>query len=265
MARKRTFQTIWIILLLISHLILSYNYHSGWWLSAVGFVVILVFSYLIWGKDFILISGLKINRNNFLETIVMAFLVTGYSVWFIHWIGSKHHVVLEISGIKSYVNDVFYILNEEIVLGAMALFVTINHLKIRPWVASMVLAALVSIAHLVCYKWYFTDKGILQISTLLTLFFIAFVKNNLIIRYKHIGYSWAIHFGWMVVMFGSNHYDIYTHMRITDFERFNMYLGSYEMLFVSIVLAGVSGAVMFLPQSRILSGRRREEITLGQE
>ena len=66
------------------------------------------------------------------------------------------------------------------------------------------------------------------------------MRNSLILQTGHIGYSWALHFGWMVVMFGSKHIDLNSNLRVTEPERFNLYLGSIEMLGISIVLAGLS-------------------------
>ena len=84
------------------------------------------------------------------------------------------------------------------------------------------------------------DRGILEITTLLTLFFVGFVRNSLILWTGHIGYSWALHFGWMVIMFGSMHIDLTTNLRVTEPNRFNLYLGSIEMLIISIIIAGLS-------------------------
>jgi hypothetical protein len=106
-------------------------------------------------------------------------------------------------------------------------------------VASICLAVVFSLIHYIFYRWIFADKGILSISTLITLFLVGIVRNSLIIHSGHIGYSWALHFGWIAIMFGSSHTYLKTNMYVTEPERFNLYLGSPEMLIISIVMAGV--------------------------
>jgi hypothetical protein len=92
--------------------------------------------------------------------------------------------------------------------------------------------------HFIFYKWIFADRGVLGISTLITLFLVGFVRNSLIIKTGHIGYSWALHFGWIAIMFGSRHISSNANKYFAEYELFNLYLGSTEMLIISIILAG---------------------------
>ena len=124
------------------------------------------------------------------------------------------------------------------VIGSILLFALVNKRKFQPIIASVGLAIFFALIHFVFYKWIFRD--ILGISTLTTLFLVGFVRNSLILQTGHIGYSWALHFGWMLVMFGSMHTDLNTNLRVTESERFNLYLGSIEMLIISTLIAGLS-------------------------
>jgi hypothetical protein len=112
--------------------------------------------------------------------------------------------------------------------------------KIRPITASIGLAVFFALIHFVFYKWIFNDRGILSVSTLTTLFLVGFVRNSLIFQTGHIGYSWALHFGWMAMMFGNMHIHPDSMLRVTESERFNLYLGSVEMLIISLTIAGLS-------------------------
>ncbi len=78
------------------------------------------------------------------------------------------------------------------------------------------------------------------ISALITLFLVGFVRNSLILHTRHIGYSWALHFGWMTIMFGSMHIYSETNLRLTELERFNTYLGSVWMVIISALAAGLT-------------------------
>jgi hypothetical protein len=105
--------------------------------------------------------------------------------------------------------------------------------------AALGLAVFFSLIHFVFYRWIFLDGGILGIQTLITLFLVGFVRNSLILQTGHIGYSWALHFGWMAIMFGSSHTYINSNMPLKESESFNLYLGSTEMLILSLILAGL--------------------------
>jgi hypothetical protein len=133
----------------------------------------------------------------------------------------------------------FYVLNEEIVLGAILLFTLVYKWKVSPIIASVCLAVGFALIHYVFYRWVFADRGILGISTLVTLFLVGFVRNSLILHTGHIGYSWALHFGWIAIMFGSRHTYLETNMYVSEHESFNIYLGSTEMLVLSIMMAGI--------------------------
>jgi len=227
-------------LLGLSYLLLSYNYFEGWWNSSLGTVGIIIFSYLIWGKDFLYRSGLKMRPVVILKSIVFAAVLTSVTYLLMKYIANKEGVFIEYTDWRSYYHDIFYVLNEEIVLGAIPLFLLVDKWKQKPLIASVILALLFSVIHFVFYRWVFLDRGIIQISTLVTLFFVGIIRNNLIITTGHIGYSWALHFSWIVIMFGSAHQFIADNSRVTEPDRFNMYLGSYELLIISTILVVLS-------------------------
>jgi hypothetical protein len=241
-SQKLGIQLLWIILLLITHVLFSYyKYLHGWWCSSIGTVLILLLCYLNWNKDYLRIAGLNLNFKIVVKSIFTTAIVSVCSLLLMKYIAEKLNVsIIHISKWIDYYHDVFYILNEEIVLGALVLFYLTQKRKIKPIYASFGLALFFSAIHFVFYRWIFTDKGIIQIPALITLFLIGFVRNNLIIVYGHVGYSWALHFGWIVIMFGSIHQYNDTHMIMSELDGFNNYLGSIETLIISFALAVVS-------------------------
>ena len=233
-------KTILFLLLGLSNGIFSYYFLGGWWNSSVGSLLILFFSYLIWNKDFPQHVGLQLDLITIAKSLTLAGVVTVCALLIMKYIANKHNVQIRFTNWRNYYHDIFYILNEEIVLGAILLFAMVNKIKIRPIVASIGLAVFFALIHFVFYMWIFKDRGIIGVSTLTTLFLIGFVRNSLIFQTGHIGYSWALHFGWIVIMFGSMHIDLNSNVRMTEPERFNLYLGSIEMLIISIIIAGLS-------------------------
>ncbi len=224
-------------LLGLSYILFSYYYFNGWWNSSIGTVLILFFSYLIWKKDFLNMIGLRLNLKTGIKSLFLAGIFIISSLVLMKYIANKHNISIFYTNWKNYYHDIFYILNEEIVIGAIILFTSVKKYKISPIVASIGLALVFSLIHYAFYKWIFNDRGIIEISTLVTLFFIGFVRNNLILQTGHITYSWALHFGWMVIMFGSRHIYTDTKIALTEPVKFNTYLGSKEMLIISIILA----------------------------
>ena len=228
------------ILLLSSYLVFTYYVFKGWWYSSVGTIVILFFSYLIWGNRFIDVTGLRLKKNTILITFVLAAVFVVCSYLIIKYIGSRYGVTVSYTGFVNYYHDVFYILNEEIILGGIAIYILLNKYNLSPLVASAGLALAFSLIHYVFYRWIFLETGIIKVETLIVLFLVGFVRNNLIIIFRHIGYSWALHFGWMAVMFGSSPYYAGTGMGLPEPEKFNMFLGSHEMLIISGILGIIS-------------------------
>lgn len=227
------------LLLLLSYLLFSYYALGGWWNSSVGTVLILFFSYLLWNKAFLKQTGLGLTYVTVIKSITLALFITFCSFLVMRHIAGRLDIMIKFSGWRNYFHDIFYTLNEEIVLGAVLLFYLTDRLKIRPFIASALLAVIFALIHYVFYRWIFLDRGIIGISTLATLFFVGFVRNSLILLTGHIGYSWALHFGWMAVMFGSYHFDMVNEKTLGELDKFNIYLGSLEMLMISFILAGI--------------------------
>ena len=225
-------------LLILIYVLFSYSFLGDWLYSSIGTILIIFLSYLIWAKGFLKQIGLQLNLQTTIKSIILVVIIAGCSLLILKYIGNKNNIRIEYYNWRDYYHVMFYVLNEEIVLGAILLFALVYKWKISPVVASICLAVVFSLIHYIFYRWIFADRGFLGISTLITLFLVGFVRNSLIIHTGHIGYSWALHFGWIAIMFGSSHTYLKTNMYVTEPERFNLYLGSTEMLIISIVMSG---------------------------
>ncbi len=227
-------------LLGISYGAFSYWYFGGWWNSSLGSILIIFLSYVIWKNAFIEQIGLQLNFTTIIKSVILAVAVILGAYLVMRYISGRHHVVIHYTRWQDYYHDIFYILNEEIMLGAIPLFALIRKKKMKPITASITLALMFSLIHFVLYKWVMHERGSIQVITLVNLFLIGFVRNSLIVLTGHIGYSWALHFGWMVVMFGSLHTNSITYENIIEPDRFNLYLGSVEMLIISLIITTAS-------------------------
>ncbi|HDZ42003.1 MAG TPA: hypothetical protein ENH59_10055 [Bacteroidetes bacterium] len=240
------------LLLLSSYLMFTYNTFDGWWYSSIGTLLVLFFSYLIWGKNFPDVTGLRLSVKTILTTLMLTVTIIACSVIIISYIGSKNGVTIHYTNFGKYYHNIFYILNEEIILGGITIYLLLNKYKIAPLKASVGLALVFSLIHFVFYKWIFLETGIIKVETLIVLCLVGFLRNNLIIIFGHIGYSWALHFGWMVVMFGSAPSRVNTFTGLSEPERFNMFLGSFEMLALTGILAGISLGYMIKKMRSIM-------------
>ncbi len=226
-----------IFLLIFSYISFNYIPAYGWAYSSMGTALILIFSYLIWKNKLLTITGLKISWRNLMQTFGFLIIVTGVSLLLVKYIGSKQGIKLIYNSFGSYFHVFFYVLNEEIILGGIAIYILIKNIKLNPLLASFILALFFPIIHFIFYKYVFLNHGTIQFPALLTLFFVGFIRNNLIITNKHVAFSWSLHFGWIAVMFGTSHYWKEKNRFLTEPECFNVFLGSYEVVILTGVLA----------------------------
>ncbi len=243
-------QQLWMTLMILSYILFSYYVFRGRWNSSIGTILILIFSYLIWGKSFLKPTGLSLTVKTVVKSLLLVTIITFCSLLLMKFIVHKQGIVILFTSWKDYYHDVFYVLNEEIILGPIILFNLVYKKKLKPLLASIGLAFAFSIIHFIFYKWIFDVRGIVCLSTLLSLFFIGIFRNNLILYTGHIAYSWVFHFGWIAVMLGSKHVFLDSGIELNELQKFNLYLGSTEMIILTFTLALISLAVWFKYPSR---------------
>ena len=158
-------------LLFLIYVLFSYSFLGDWLYSSIGSILIIFLSYLIWGKSFLKQIGLQLNLLTIAKSIILAVIVAACSLLIMKYIGSKHNIRIEYYNWRDYYHVLFYVLNEEIVLGAILLFALVYKWKIRPLLASLCLAVLFSLIHYIFYKWIASESGILGLSTLITTIF----------------------------------------------------------------------------------------------
>jgi hypothetical protein len=224
------------IILIISYAFLNYNFFNGWWYSLIGTFSILLLGWFIWKENSLRRMGLNINAGIIIKSLLLAIVLSMAALLIMRHIAGGRGITIRYTDWRNYFHDIFYVLNEEIILGALPLIWMIKKKKLSPLYASLILAIFFSIIHFIFYKWIFLDRGNMHIMTLLTLFFVGVVRNNLILQTGHIGYSWALHFSWIAIMFGTTHIYNSDETWLSELTRFNTYLGSVEMLIISGIL-----------------------------
>ncbi len=246
------FSMLWMVLVILSFTML--NYRPGWgeWVALAGSVLIVFFGRLAWRKDFLWVLGLKLNKKEILFSIISALVLLVCSYQLILAIGKANGV--EVGGLSVSIHHVFYTLNEEIVLGALFLGLMKRvYNGFHPAVISVMVAVFFALLHYGVYRWVFIKgaRGILSIYTILALFAIGVVRNNLILNTRHIGYAWALHLGWIGAMLGSGYMIFENSRRLTELERLNIFIGSPWTL-------GITMTLMFLSFLLFLKKRKKD-------
>jgi hypothetical protein len=249
---------LWLILMITFHLGLSYYAFGGWWHSCLGSITIIFFSYLAWPTEFIDRIGLRLKRAQIIYSFILALVLLLGASKLILEIARLNKIIVEPGGFGNLFHNVFYSLNEEMILGAILLnAIRKNYKRIHPVAISILVAGVFALLHYVVYRWFFNEesaRGILTITTLATLFAVGVLRNNLILTTGHIGYSWALHFGWIAAMFGSNHLNLKNNLEdFTEAEIFNLYLGSTWILMMVVSLSVLS---FFLYLNRVSDKRK---------
>ena len=227
--------------MILVHLVFSYYYVPLFYSALIGTVLIIVLSAFAWPKNYKYWIGFQIgNKAKFIT--VVAFLVSlAGSFFIIKYVAKASNIRLIPGNYKDFIHTLFYTLNEEIILGALLLKgIQRRYKKFPQWLIAVGTAFIFAIVHFVFFRWIFLHTGNLTLLTLLSLFAVGIVRNNLILKTGHIGYSWALHFGWIYVMFGYSHLDQTRNVFLTDFERFGVYLGDLRILIVCLILVILS-------------------------
>jgi hypothetical protein len=207
----------------------------------VGFGLILAFSYLAWKNNFTFWIGIYLKSWEIMISVLLVIVFWAGSFYLIHTIAEANNIYVQKGNYKDSIHTVFYSLNEEIIMGALLLKgIKYRWGEIKNWKISLGVAFVFSLIHFVFFKWIFLNSGNLNFLILLSLFGVGILRNNLILKTGHIGYSWAIHFAWVLPMLGYSHLYTADKRYLTDFERFDLYLGDHRTAIITSLLATIS-------------------------
>ena len=227
-----------VSLMVITHLVFSYYYFPYFFSAFAGTVLIVLISILTWKNNYKYWIGFEIKNKEILYIVIAFIVFISGSFLLVKLVAFPNEIRISPGNYKNFTHTLFYTLNEEIILGALLLKGARHCLKkTNEWHIVVIAAFVFSVVHFVFFSWIFTNTGNLGFFTLLSLFAVGIVRNNLILRTGHIGYSWALHFGWIYIMLGSFHYNTANKFFLSDFERFELYLGDFRISGVCIALA----------------------------
>lgn len=241
----KKYKILWITSIILVFLSLNYLPGFGWWISTVGTILIILFSYLSWPTNFRARLGIPKKTIQYLFSLFLLLPLIVGSYYLINQIRIQNNLGFGIGYIQNFTHIFFYTLNEEFILGGLLLLSLKNkYVKFNPIFISIGVAIFFSIIHYIFYRWVFQGQaqGILSILTLISLLLIGILRNNLVLKTGHIGYSWALHFSWMALMFGCAFYDPSNNIQLSESERFNLFIGNEITLCVVFILVIITSA-----------------------
>jgi hypothetical protein len=246
MTRKNT--NYFVIAIIISYLGLNYLPNHGWWISMLGTLFIIFFGRKAWSKNYLQRLGIPQKTLHYFISIVLLIVFTLLTYALIITIVNERNYGFTTASIYKAIHIFFYTLNEEIVLGALLLFSLSNkYNKANPIFISITIAFIFAIMHYIFYRWIFPGEaqGILSFFTITTLFVVGVLRNNLILKFGHIGYSWAVHYSWMLIMFGCAIYYKTNNILLSETERFNIFIGN-KITFIAALVTAVLTSIWII-------------------
>lgn len=244
-------KTLFLICTVVSFL-LPYTI-EGWWKFFAAFLLIVIFESLRSGKKAWRALGLKMSPKSLVLSLLLLFCFWGIGRMVIFPIAARQGWVstIESYGHHLYLLNFFQALNEEMLLRAMLLRWLQKAVKSQLLTSTFVALVFVSL-HFVFYK-FGAQQSSLNTVTLCTLFAFSLAMNQIFQFSDHIGYSAALHIGWNFTKLSETWVDVKTGREVGEVTNFNAIEGSWEVLFLSLILMG---SVFALSRLHKALGRR---------
>ena len=253
-------KTILILLFIVVYFFSTYKPRIFIYGSIIGTIVLIYLAKIIWIKDWKKKLGIEMDLKLFLISISIMILMLFGSYQMIQKVSIENKlfynpffsIIEEYSFYYLFGNFIYRIgqtMNEEFVLGGLILLGLKNKFhKINPLVIFLIASLLFSFLHLIFYFFFQSDKTnpmSLELITLVVLFLIGLLRNNLILITNNIGIAWAIHFGWNINMF--NHYFLINDPSVilTELEIMNTFLGNGIIFRIAIFLSLLSTVILY--------------------
>jgi len=259
--KKIPMKSIWIILACISLPILNYEHNVTFLSSLINFIIIIIFLRLAFKKRWRDTAGLRVCCRHAVIAFTVTAVMTGIVYYYISRTVTAHGIAFqnrfELGNQELYFYTVFQTLNEEIITGALLLFsVRKKWPGIHPVIISIGAAMLFTVAHGLMYRFAFDERSIIELPALIALFAVGIIRNNTILGFNHIGFSWALHLSWNLVFFGGRYSYVGTATELDQADLFNGIMGEPAFIAAMIILSIITSFFLFRNRRReLLHGR----------
>ena len=262
-----------VVLLLITHLFMSYNGSLLPWRAVVGSVLIAVIAHAAWPSDWKDRLGLRIPARDALLSIALAPILMFLLYWAIRFIVSPQNIVfqpsLSLSGVLDLgtLHTLGQTLNEELLFGALLLTALCKkYPKSHPLLLAGSVALVFSLLHYVFYRWIVLPGygGSLTASALFVLLAIGLLRNTLILKAGHIAYSWSLHFSINLVGLTAL-YTFENGVELTEPQIFNRILGAPGVVFFSAAVLAAGACWLCTTSGKTCSGAENMNRSIGSK
>ena len=110
-------KNIWIALVIISYLVLTYIPILGWAISFCGTVLIIVFGMQAWQKDFKQKFGIPTKASQYIYSLLLLVIFSVFTYYTITHIRRLNNYGFGIGNVSNFIHICFYTLNEEMIMG----------------------------------------------------------------------------------------------------------------------------------------------------
>jgi len=202
---------------------------AHWWRSIPSAGVILLTGAVFFGRDMPSVYGLVMGWKQLAISIALFAALLGlFSYVLFNWVVVEPLSVNRYAYPLAQVHQFFQVFNDEVVLRAALLTVLLRAFP-HPKTVILVPAVFFAIAHHVVYR---TAAVQIDWPAMVSIFAFAAIANTLFVRYRHIGYGFALHYAWNVDRFNSAYY--LDGVRLSEGSTFNAIEGSHVVLAGSV-------------------------------
>lgn len=243
-------ESLLIQLIITIYLLTSYVPHLGVYVSVSGTALIILSGWLFLKKNIFQTIGLNFTVRDWM-IIPLVVMITAFTALVIIGAVARENGYIRIPSLSVIptlrsLHTIGQTLNEEIVLG----FILIMRLRLiplmrHPFILSVSASMIFVVFHYLFYLLSPYQGSPLDAVTLFNIFLIGIVRYNLILKFNHIGYAWAVHYGWNYVMFGGEFYRNETLIR--EYDVFNDFIGSPECLVLFLLIAAATFFMLMRP------------------
>ncbi|MGB7476575.1 MAG: CPBP family intramembrane glutamic endopeptidase [Polyangiales bacterium] len=176
---------------------------ASWWRGIPSTFVILLTGALFFGRAMPRVYGLVMTWKQLAISIgLFAILLGLFSYVIFTWVVVEPLSVERYSYPPAQVHQLFQVFDDEILLRAALLTVLLKAFP-HPRAVILVPAVLFAVGHHIVYR---TGAVDIDWPAMVSIFAFAGIANTLFVRYRHIGYGFALHYAWNFYRFNSRYY-----------------------------------------------------------
>jgi len=218
---------------------------DNWWAFILVTAAIMAVLRLLLGPEWPSAAGLNMPLVHALAAVAAYVMIAAGAKMLLSHVYVSVGLKANAPALTQQIGFLFQALNEEILFRSLLIGLLLPFARSAALV-SLATALVFPAAHFLLYRFSNPLHVTLSLTALATLFLAGVALNNLYLRFRHIGFSWALHAGWNVVWLPAATYDALTKKPLPEPELFNRVLGSPTIAAVALAIAGLSFALLAL-------------------